>query len=188
MGRCYCGDIEGKFWFGVQDSNDVENLVTMESCICYSWKVCNCVAEIDDDTYCRECYEDKDAHIADAKENDEYEDECLYYEEQSEGYSLDKITHYEELIGEMMKLKSQIPDEIIESFNKIEQNDKILNAFTGVFNDTHKLVYSIKYQDTESKNEEQQKLSILVARYTLGYQIEYCLRNTESCNIICENY
>ena len=24
MGRCYCGDIEGKFWFGVQDSNDVE--------------------------------------------------------------------------------------------------------------------------------------------------------------------
>ena len=26
MGRYYWGDIEGKFWFGVQSSSDVENL------------------------------------------------------------------------------------------------------------------------------------------------------------------
>lgn len=25
MGRYYSGDIEGKFWFGVQDSNDADN-------------------------------------------------------------------------------------------------------------------------------------------------------------------
>ena len=23
MGRFYTGDIEGKFWFGIQDSNDI---------------------------------------------------------------------------------------------------------------------------------------------------------------------
>ena len=26
----------------------------------------------------------------------------------------------------------------------------------------------------------------LLARYTLGYQIEYCLRTIDSCNIYCE--
>ena len=30
MGRFYWGDIKGKFWFGVQDSDDVENLVNIQ--------------------------------------------------------------------------------------------------------------------------------------------------------------
>ena len=29
MGRFYDGDIEGKFWFGVQDSSDIENLISI---------------------------------------------------------------------------------------------------------------------------------------------------------------
>ena len=29
MGRFYSGDIEGKFWVGVQDSDDIENLVNI---------------------------------------------------------------------------------------------------------------------------------------------------------------
>ena len=33
MGRFYHGDIEGKFWFGIQDSDDIKNLVHMESYI-----------------------------------------------------------------------------------------------------------------------------------------------------------
>ena len=41
MGRFYSGDIEGKFWFGIQDSNDIENLVNITSNIEYAWKVCN---------------------------------------------------------------------------------------------------------------------------------------------------
>ena len=45
MGRFYSGDIEGKFWFGVQDSDDIKNLVTIKGNNDYSWKVCNCVAE-----------------------------------------------------------------------------------------------------------------------------------------------
>ena len=37
MGRFYSGDIEGKFWFGVQSSGDVENLVTITPHTFYSW-------------------------------------------------------------------------------------------------------------------------------------------------------
>jgi len=176
MGRFYNGDIEGKFWFAVQDSNDIENLVTVVSNVYYSWKSCNCSAEIDE-KYCRQCYQNIDEHIEAAIEEEEYEDECLYYEECCQGYSLDKCTHYEELVKNMENLKKEIPEEIIKEFEKIEQNDKILDAFTGVFNQIHPLINS----DSDKK-----KISVLVARYTLGYQIEYCLRTTESCNINCE--
>jgi type I restriction-modification system DNA methylase subunit len=178
MGRFYDGDIQGKFWFGIQDSNDVENLVTINSHIYYSWKACNCVAEIVYDNYCRQCYKSLDEHIEAAIEEEEYEDKCLYYEECYQGYSLDKDTYYDELIENMKLLKKEIPEEIIKIFEKIEQNDNILDAFTGIFDDTHKPLNNI-----EIKNEQ---MSEFVARYTLGYQIEYCLRTRGTCNINCE--
>ena len=186
MGRFYCGDIEGKFWFGVQNSDDICNLVNIEPNICYSWKVCHCVAELDDDddddnVFCKYCYETKEAHIEAAREEEEYEDECLYYDENSCGYSLDKSTHYQELQETMKNLKKEIPEEILKEFEKIEQNDDILNAFTGVFNHTFP-----SPNQMEDRNEKQ-NLAELVARYTLGYQIEYCLRTTDSCNVNCES-
>jgi len=184
MGRFYNGDIEGKFWFGVQDSNDVKNLVTIDGYVYYSWKVCDCGAEIDE-TYCRQCYTNIRQHIEAAIEAGEYEDECLHYEDSSEGYSLDKGTHYEELVKNMENLRKEIPEEIIKEFEKIEQNDKILDAFTGVFDKTHPLVNKVN-EDFVYSASKKKELAVLVARYTLGYQIEYCLRTTDSCNINCE--
>ena len=186
MGRFYDGDIQGKFWFGIQDSNDVENLVIINSHIYFSWKACNCVAEIDYDNYCRQCYKSIDEHIEGAIEAEEYEDECLYYEECSQGYSLDKGTHYEELVTNMEKLRKEIPEEIIKEFKKIEQNDKILDAFTGVFDKTHPLINKVNDDFVLGGKTKIENLAELVARYTLGYQIEYCLRTTDSCNINCE--
>ena len=180
MGRFYDGDIQGKFWFGIQDSDDVENLVTITGNTYYSWCVCHCVAEIDED-YCRQCYDSKEEHIDAAIEDESYEDECLYYEDCSLGYSLDKSTHYEELVQNMENLKKEIPKGVIKFFENIEQNDKILDAFTGVFNDTNKHI-----DETPKDKKENHKLMVLIARYTLGFQIEYCLRTTDSCNISCE--
>ena len=184
MGRFYDGDIQGKFWFGIQDSNDIENLVTITACINYSWKVCNCLAEIDSCDYCKDCYESKNEHIEAVVEEDEYEDECLYYEENCIEYSFDKETHYEELVKNMELLKKEIPEEIINEFDKIEQNDKILDAFTGVFDKTHPIVNKLN-DDFVYSETDKNKFAILVARYTLGYQLEYCLRTTTSCHVTC---
>lgn len=186
MGRFYNGDIEGKFWFGVQDSNDIENLVTTKSNTYYSWKVCNCVAEIDYQTYCNCCYETKEEHVETAIEEGEYDEknnnECLYCEECCSGYSLDKETHYEELVTNMELLKQKMPSKIITLFENIEQNDKILDAFTGVFDNI-----SVSVLEDKIKNDkEMHNIKVLLARYTLGYQIEYCLRTTNSCNVNCE--
>ena len=182
MGRFYYGDIEGKFWFGIQDSNDIEYLVSIEPFNYYSWKVCNCSAEINDYDYCTDCYESINDHIENAIEEDEYDDECLYYEDIYYGYSLDKEIHYDQLLASMSKLKNEIDDKIIKEFDKIKQTDDILNAFTGVFNKTCDVLNSITF-DSEEKRIQQ---LCLLARYTLGYQIEYCLRQTGSCNVQCE--
>ena len=180
MGRFYDGDIEGKFWFGIQSSSDIENLVTITPCMYYSWKICNCSAEIDCQEYCKDCYDSKEDHITDVMENDEYDDETLYYEEQACGYSLDKETHYLELLDNMNKLRTEISEEIIKEFDSLYRNDNILNAFTGVFDNTHKSINNIKDE------KEQKRVSVLVARYTLGYQIEYCLIKQGDCHINCE--
>ena len=58
--------------------------------------------------------------------------------------------------------------------------EDILNAFTGVFDNTHKSINNIE------NKEERQKIAELVARYTLGYQIEYCLLKQGDCNIHCD--
>ncbi len=181
MGRFYNGDIEGKFWFGIQDSDDISNLVSAEPHNVYSWSVCECVAEIDDQDYCINCYDTKQDHINDAIDNDLYDDDCLYYQENTLDYCLDKSTHYTELFANMNDLKMKINNEIINEFDKIEQTDDILNVFNGVFKK------SLGVHDELNKlNENSKQASELVARYILGYQIEYCLRTRGYCNINCE--
>jgi hypothetical protein len=173
MGRFYDGDIKGKFWFGVQDSEDIENLVNVTPNIEYSWHACNCVAEINSCEYCRYCYDSKEAHIEEAIEAGEYDDKCLYYEESSCGYNLDKESHLQELQESMAKLKKELPVDILHQFDTILRNDNILDAFTGVFDHIH------------SNMKNTSKYAIL-ARYTFGYQIEYCLQTNSSCSISCE--
>ena len=183
MGRYYNGDIEGKFWFGVQGSDDIEKLVNIKPYTYYSWIVCGCNAEIEDETYCRSCYDSREEHKnAIIEEYDDIDIECLYEEMQSNGYSLDKDTHYSELLNNMNKLKLDLNKDFINEFDKIEQNEKILNAFTGVFDKVLSIINEMNFEN----DYEKRKVCELAARYTLGYQIEYCLRTTDSCNILCE--
>ena len=127
MGRFYHGSIEGKFWFGVQSSDDISNLVTITPEMQYNWKSCHCCAEIDsnntEDNYCSTCYESKEAHEESVIEEDgENEDNCLYYEEQSISYHLDKYSHYDELKKKMDVLKSKIDPKIIDERKIIKTN------------------------------------------------------------------
>ena len=57
MGRYYWGDIEGKFWFGVQSSSDVENLINITAQPGNMiWHGCGCVVDFDQkyNEYCKE--------------------------------------------------------------------------------------------------------------------------------------
>tara|TARA_B110000037_G_scaffold90264_1_gene106793 strand:+ start:1715 stop:2296 length:582 start_codon:yes stop_codon:yes gene_type:complete len=192
MGRFYHGAIEGKFWVGIQDSDDISNLVTIEPELSYMWKACLCCVEIDinidnnEDKYCKDCYESKEEHEeAVIEEDGENEDNCLYIEEQLISYHLDKQTHYDELKENMEILKSKIDQKILDEFDKIEQNDKILSAFTGVFDNSVKKLNEIKKEKKDTYVNT--NYNAFVARYTIGYQLEYCLRTTEDdCYVNCE--
>jgi len=181
MGRFYSGDIEGKFWFGVQSSNDISNLINISCETDYIWKVCSCIAEINDYDYCHDCYSSKEQHINDVVEEEEYDDECLYMDDQHIAYNIDKNCHYEELINNLNILETHIPKEIIKEFNNIPQDDNILNAFTGVFNKTNDI-----FNILELNKVQKQKTATYIARYTLGYQIRYCLNKINSCSVYCE--
>jgi len=189
MGRCYCGDIEGKFWFGIQNSDDISALVShYDPLQPYIWKSCGCDVDVDvpeTEKYCKTCFSSKNQHIETVEDEGDYEDGLLYFEGNSIVYNLDKDSHYQELVDNMNTLKQSIPKCIIAEFDNIEQTDKILNAFTGVFDKTHPLVNKVNddfvYSDSRKK-----ELAGLVARYTLGFQIEYCLRNNSFCVVQCE--
>ena len=171
MGRYYYGDIEGKFWFGVQSSNDINNLINIKGIQNYEWKVCYCKVEVNH-TYCMECYSTKEEHIEAIiqEDEDDYDDKCLYNERNYINYYIHKSIHYDQLVHNMNKLKEKIPEKIIEHFNKIERTDQILDASSGVFDGI-----SLKDCDLE-----------ILARYSLGYQIEYCLQLKKTCLVECE--
>jgi len=188
MGRFYNGDIEGKFWFGIQDSYDINNLINVNHINSYIWKSCSCYVENVGEEYCHDCYESKEEHINNAIEDGEYVEDSdndeyckkLYYEENVIEYNLEKDKHYQELIDNMAVIRKDINKDIIAEFDKITQDDNILDAFTGVFDNTLNTLNSI---NNIENNREQ---LLLVARYTLGIQIEYCLKKNGTCNVNCE--
>jgi hypothetical protein len=73
MGRWYYGDISGKCWFGVQDSNDASNF-GVEPTDEYTFFGCGCTyepenpKEEDKMAFCT-CYESYEEHMEDIKED-----------------------------------------------------------------------------------------------------------------------
>ena len=186
MGRFYWGDIEGKFWFGVQSSNDIENLISISHNSIYSWKVCNCNVDNKNDTYCHDCYDSyKDHKKAIYEEEDEECDddddtEELYDEDNTIVYDINKEDHYDELLKSLKELRSHISEKVLNAFDNISYDEKLLNAFEGAFNETSNIY------NEESDKEDNMTSAIHMARYTIGLQIKYCLEKNDSCGVYCE--
>jgi hypothetical protein len=152
----------------------------------YLWIGCGCCADINNYDYCSECYNTKKEHIDSLNDNNELyygKDGFLYNESHYWCYSLNDDVHYTELVDNMNKLKPYINSEIITRYDNIDQTDKILDAYSGVFNDIDNYISNnMKFVN----DDEKEKILGIIARYSLGYQIEYCLRTTGKCNVNCE--
>lgn len=73
MGRYYNGDITGKFWFGCQSSNPMEQFGAVELGSRVEYLGCGCLCEFDADepdekAYCSDCWESYEQHLDEAKE------------------------------------------------------------------------------------------------------------------------
>lgn len=163
MGRYYSGDINGKFWFGVQNSNDADNFCENPDNVRkdrHNFKVCNC-PNYDNDSYCMECYDSFEAHCQDAGSQDLMDDEIVeieYYFNQE---------HLQFIKNKLNELKNELGQNVMD---KLEL--EIGDSDNGYHYD-----YEI---DGVSYFEH------LLARYCLGRQIEACLTDNGVCTFGCE--
>ena len=176
MGRYYWGDIEGKFWFGVQSSSDVENLINITAQPgSLVWHGCGCVVDFDqkNDTYCKDCYESKEDFLDEMGEDFEGDP----YDELPEiSYDISDDS-LEDLCDALTTLEKEIDPKIVTEYKKIDGD--MSNAFSGVFKQVDELVGIIL------KEKENMDLQV-IARYGLGLQIKQCLEKNGSCALYCE--
>ena len=71
----------------------------------------------------------------------------------------------------------------IKYLNNYYENKKLKFNQKIIFNNIYEYMNKNNTYDSDT---DKHKECQLLARYTLGYQIEYCLRTTDTCNIACE--
>jgi len=170
MGRYYSGSIEGKMWFGVQNSADPSQF-GVEPTDEYSFYGCECCAndyvtlsEKDATIFCENCYDSLDDHLE--KTEEDREDEMTFYGGNEISYSFDT--------NDLPKLNKVI---------------KKLEKRVGSFMTNYKIIDangSICYEYKFPENIPNEKEFPYIARLCLGRQILYCIDKNEYCDFVVE--
>ena len=177
MGREYFGDVEGKFGFGVQSSDDIQNLINIDYDIQYRYLECYCLMEDDKMNYCKDCYKSYDDHYQAAFESGCIEDdqEILFEEDNVVIYTITK-EHQIELKESLKELEEKLPINVIQKFDEIKNNKNIIDG------------YSLIFKDVASEMNKYENRSDLFFRYKLGIQVNYILNKKDTCLLYCESY
>jgi DNA-directed RNA polymerase beta' subunit len=212
MGRFYNGNINGKFWFGVQSSDDISNLININYKEVFQWFGCNCTLQDEDEfqnEYCNVCYNSKDEFMADAIYEMSESDVKPYYTVEQITYDITAAEHLQQLEVSLSKLEQKIHKSIIDAFKEITEDTS--DAFNGVFENVFKIydelrttnlqeieieieeeeesVLEEEAEEAEEEEEEEEEAEAeeeLVARYTLGFQIKQCLIQNGTCYVCCD--
>jgi len=159
MGRFYNGDINGKFWFGVQSSDDISNLLDINSEMVCEWYGCGCTlhdVNNEDNEYCIECFNNKEDFLLNASEDMEADDSSVPYRETNEiVYYISSSQYLKPLEEKLNELEQKIHKSIINAFNEITGD--VSDVFTGVFDhvlEMHDNLMKEKSAKTEAKIEE----------------------------------
>ena len=193
MGRYYYGDIEGKFHFGVQSSDDINNLIdNIEHEHEYEWITCGCTVDSKEDksrNYCNDCYSSYEEHKQEILNNEDdgcINDNCLYIEGNFIYYSIQKNDHYEHLLTSMKKLEENLGDDMINLFQEIEKENSVIDGLSSIFEEIHTFLHH--YLDSLNDEEKVSKYLTIFARYKLGFQIKHVLKKegSDSCFVSCE--
>ena len=173
MGRWYYGDIHGKCWFGVQNSNDASNF-GVEPTEEYRFIGCGCLYEpnnpykLDKNAYCTDCFSSYEEHFEDIKDDVSSDNKktwntgsCIYYYF-TEG-DLDQV---QEVVKEL--------DAEVGHY---------LKNFTLHENDNgNGITYNCDFTDKRVGKKKQEKM----ARLCLGLQIIKSIETNGSCSFNVE--
>lgn len=179
MGREYFGDIEGKFAFGIQNSDDIENLVTIEFKEQFSFYGCECIAKNSEEKYCRDCFDSFEQHLKIAKEETclNEDENILIKLDNVIIYEIQKEKHFNELKKSMDDIKDFLPPNVINEFHKIKNNEEVINGYSKIFSNV------VSEMDNYIENN-----FLYFHRYKLAIQIEHVLNKQDTCTIYCEVY
>jgi hypothetical protein len=168
MGRYYYGDIQGKFWFGVQNSDDA-SYFGVEPEYLYEFLDCGCHIEI---------YKEKHDDLT----NDLYCTECFAsLEEHREAVEEEKTWFLRELSFSFSKFDLPI----------IERNVSLLSTQVGSFlrtyeiNDGDEMSYEYTMEEGEISKISDKQMEEL-ARLCLGKLILHCVETKDECNFFAE--
>ena len=144
MGRFYSGDINGKFWFGIQSSYDISNLLDIEPNVVLEWYGCRCTLHDDnneDDKYCFDCFT-SEKEFLDAAADDMKMDnsENPYYETNEIVYDISSSQYLKPLEEKLNELEQKIHKSLIDAIKEITED--ISDAFSGVFDN----VFAVQQQ------------------------------------------
>ena len=177
MGRYYNGTISGKFWFGVQSSQDLSNFKDEnfeEPNELYYYYECGCTVECINYTYCANCYKSYNDHYNAYLDNLLYEDDKINIEENISyltniiEYNFDD-TELPFIQNKLNELQQEIGMELISNLEyKINEDD---------------LDYNINWDFIDENNII---LNQKIARWCIGKQVENALIKLNYCNVLCE--
>ena len=183
MVRKYKGDISGHFWFAMQGSGDISNLIKIKESDMYRWRGCGCIineSALQYLDYCKQCYDCKDDCIVDVWKKTGKDASILYEDAKQICYNIFADDHLAQLENSLICLRSIIDKRILNEVDKVENKPEIINASSGIFNDVLKVYNEIHKTSPIVANPD------FVSRYCLGVQIKYRLKTSGSCYVICE--
>ncbi len=184
MGRYYFGTISGKFWGNIQESEDASKfksrIIFSGPLRCNEYIKCKCFVN-NESLYCSNCYESKEAHIADL---DEYEldeldaNEGLIYESNCIKYYFEK-NELEYVQKKLKELQNKIGEHIIEglNINLFEIGERDEPNYRVCFD------YTINEPLLDNMTDD---VFGLTATWCFGKQIEKSIQELGYCEIYCE--
>ena len=177
MGRYYHGDINGKFWFGVQSSVDACNFGG-EYEVLYSWSCCGVQGDLT---------------VVDLGKLNECPNECYLADDNTrtcevitdENYVVftfekDDTEFVEHIMLDLMD-KLCVSKSVLNNIINLEMNDN--EEITDYCDRCADIIYAEYEKDPDRHNEEN---SELWARLYLGIKIYMCLKMTGSCGFDAE--
>jgi hypothetical protein len=169
MGRFYCGDIKGKFWTAIQDSNDPENF-GLEETPQHNYMICGCLCENIEIKYCDSCYSSFEEHKESVEEEGDYDGD------------LDKLDNFIEELSNESEWKADKDD--VENIEKVlKEIDEKINVKKYIksitFDEKDDFVYQL--EETAKFKKSKEDVLILLARWCLGMQILKCIEVKGSC-------
>jgi hypothetical protein len=197
MGRYYYGQISGKFWFGVQSSDDASHF-GLEHNDTFKYYVCQCEIQHTENAsshiepFCKDCFSSLDEHKqAMIDEGTEFDDDTdtnkMWFKSDCEiSYTFE--SKHIDMVESHIKILEESVGKYMSGYKIVDTNDEITYEYE--IPKPADLSEELYTPDDCTQSPFPNYISnddiTLIARLCLGKQILYCLHKHGMCELYAE--